>query len=115
MTSLALNLVVYSMTAGLAYAVFYIASSTVLFETIGTEKRGRKLGLYSSIIGLSYLFGSLFAGYASYYIGYGFSFVISGILIFCSMIVFVKFYNNEKKLPFSQILQLGYVKGQSSQ
>ena len=115
MTSLALNLIVYSMTAGLAYAVFYIASSTVLFETIGTEKRGRKLGLYSSIIGLSYLFGSLFAGYASYYIGYGFSFVISGVLIFGSMIVFVKFYDNEKKLPFSQILQLGYVKGQSSQ
>jgi hypothetical protein len=32
------NLLIYAMAAGLAYAVFYTASNTLLFEEIGTKR-----------------------------------------------------------------------------
>ncbi len=92
----ALNLVIYALTAGLAYSVFYTSSSTLLFEEIGTEKRGRKLGVYSSLVGLGYLFGSLIAGYAAYFIGYWFAFILSGALIICSIAVFSSFYRKRR-------------------
>jgi MFS family permease len=88
------NLLIYAMAAGLAYAVFYTASNTLLFEEIGSEKRGRKLGVYSGIVGLGYLLGSLIAGYAAFFIGYWFAFVASGALIICSIAVFYRFYGS---------------------
>jgi len=87
-----INLVVYAIAAGLAYSIFYTASNTLLFEEIGNEKRGRKLGVYSGLVGLGYLFGALIAGYAAYFVGYGFTFVLSGALMACSVAVFYKFY-----------------------
>ncbi len=90
--SLVLNVILYALTAGLAYSIFYTASNTLLFETIGSEKPGRKLGLYSSVVGISYLIGSLVAGYMAYYISYGFAFVVSGLLILLSLFIFLSIY-----------------------
>ncbi|MCL5679743.1 MAG: MFS transporter [Candidatus Marsarchaeota archaeon] len=90
--SLVVNIILYALTAGLAYSIFYTASNTLLFENVGSEKPGRKLGLYSSIVGLSYLIGSLVAGYMAYYVSYGFSFVVSGLLIFVSLFIFLRIY-----------------------
>ncbi len=84
------NVMLYAVSAGLAFSVFYTASNTLLFETVGNEKPGRKLGLYSGIVGLSYLVGSLIAGYIAYYIGYAFAFVLSGLLIVASLSIFLK-------------------------
>lgn len=90
--SLIVNIILYALTAGLAYSIFYTASNTLLFETVGSDKPGRKLGLYSSIVGLSYLIGSLAAGYIAYYISYWFSFAVSGLLIFVSLFIFLGIY-----------------------
>ena len=77
--SLLINVILYALTAGLAYAMFYTVSNTLLFETVGSEKPGRKLGLYSSVVGIAYFIGSLVAGYMAYYVGYSFAFIASGL------------------------------------
>lgn len=92
--SIILNLVLYALTAGFAYSIFYTASNTLLFETIGQEKPGRKLGVYSSVVGLSYLIGALVSGYIAYYIGYWFAFAASGLLIFLSLVILLGIYKN---------------------
>jgi MFS family permease len=87
--------ILYALTAGLAYAMFYTVSNTLLFETVGSEKPGRKLGLYSSVVGVGYLIGSLVAGYMAYYIGYSFAFIVSGLLIFLSLFIFLGIYKQK--------------------
>ncbi|MEM0154576.1 MAG: MFS transporter [Methanothrix sp.] len=93
--SLLINLIFYALTAGLAYAMFYTVSNTLLFETVGSEKPGRKLGLYSSVVGVGYLIGSLVAGYIAYYIGYSVAFIASGLLIFLSLFIFLGIYKQQ--------------------
>ncbi|MGC8538185.1 MAG: MFS transporter [Candidatus Micrarchaeia archaeon] len=89
------NLLIYAITAGLAFAIFYTASNTLLFDEIGSEKRGRKLGVYSGVVGLGYLLGSVIAGYAAFFIGYWFAFAVSGALVICSIAVFRRFYRGK--------------------
>jgi MFS family permease len=72
--------ILYPIAAGMAYALFYTAFNTILFEALGDEKRGRKLGVYSGMAGLGSLAGALMAGYLSFYIGYWFAFILAGIL-----------------------------------
>ncbi|MEM3883519.1 MAG: MFS transporter [Methanothrix sp.] len=93
--SLLINVVLYALTAGLAYAMFYTVSNTLLFETVGSEKPGRKLGLYSSVVGIAYFIGSLVAGYMAYYVGYSFAFIASGLLIFLSLFIFLGIYKQK--------------------
>ena len=79
----------------LAYAMFYTVSNTLLFETVGSEKPGRKLGLYSSVVVIAYFIGSLVAGYMAYYVGYSFAFIASGLLIFLSLFIFLGIYKQK--------------------
>ncbi len=74
------NIIFYSIAAGISYSIFYTILNVLLFEAIGKEKRGRKLGLYSSLVGIGAISGSLLAGYLSFYISYWFAFLVAGIL-----------------------------------
>lgn len=78
--NLELGLIMYPLAAGAAYALFYTAFNTMLFESLGSEKRGRKLGMYSAITAVGSLGGALLAGYVSYYIGYWLAFAVAGAL-----------------------------------
>lgn len=83
-----LNIVLYAIGAGLAYSLYYTASNTLVFEAIGTEHRASKLGIYTSLISVSFLLGALLAGYISYYLGYSASFVVAGLLLVASAFIF---------------------------
>ncbi len=75
-----LGFLLYPIAAGAAYALFFTAFNTMLFESLGTERQGRKLGFYSAITGVGSLFGALMAGYVSFYVGYWVAFVVAGAL-----------------------------------
>ena len=81
------NVILYAMAAGIAYALFYAAFNTMIFEAIGTEKRGTKLGIYSGFVGLGALVGAPLAGYLSYYLGYWFAFLVAGALILATAVI----------------------------
>jgi len=84
------GLIFYSVAAGLAYAVVYTAFNTMIFEAIGTENKGKKLGVYSGFAGLGALLGALLAGLLSYFVGFWFSVAVSGILIFVTAYIIVR-------------------------
>lgn len=78
------NLILYPIAAGLAYAIYYTASSILLFEAIGGSKKGSTLGVYSSLISVGSFMGALASGYLSTSFGYGPTFMLAGVmLIFC--------------------------------
>lgn len=81
MVLLGTNLILYSISAGIAYALFYTSFNTMVFEAVGTDNRSSKLGIYSGFVGLGALFGAPLAGYISYYIGYWMAFILAGVLM----------------------------------
>ncbi len=84
---LGLNVVLYAIAAGMAYALFYATFNTMVFEAVGTEKRSTKLSVYSGFVGFGALVGAPLAGYLSYYIGYWFAFSAAGVLILCTALI----------------------------
>ena len=87
-TSIILNILFYIVAAGLAYSIFYTISNVMLFKAIGSNKRGRKLGVYSSLVALGSILGALISGYTSFYISYSFTFIAAGIAMLVASIVF---------------------------
>jgi MFS family permease len=82
------NSLLYLLAAGLAYAVFYTASNTLLFKYIGSGSKGSALGVYTAVMGVAGLAGALLSGYTSLYIGYWFTFSLAGLLVVASGIMF---------------------------
>jgi MFS family permease len=75
------SVILYTIAAGIAYAIFYATFNTMVFEAVGNEKRGTKLGIYSGFVGFGSFVGAPIAGYLSYYIGYWFAFMAAGAFI----------------------------------
>lgn len=88
------NIFLYPIAAGLAYAGVLTATSTMLFKAIKDNKPARALGIYSSLVGIGSLIGSLAAGYLSYYVGYWFTFLLAGMLVTFSAYMFFKMKNS---------------------
>ncbi len=87
-TNAMLNAIVYAIGAGLAYAVFYTVSNVMLFEAIGDTKRGTKIGIYSSMMGIGSILGALLSGYTSFYLGYWFTFALAGAIAALTAVMF---------------------------
>jgi MFS family permease len=75
------TLVLYPISSGLAYGIYYTASNTMIFDSIRGNRQGSSLGVYSAVVGVSTTFGSFASGLTSHYLGFDFSFVIAGALL----------------------------------
>ena len=84
----AVNSLLYLLCAGLAYAIFYTASNTLLFKFIGSGSKGSALGVYTAVMGVAGLAGALLSGYTSLYIGYWFTFSLAGVFVLASGFMF---------------------------
>ncbi len=79
------NTIIYLLTSGLAYALFYTTMNTMVFQAIGNYNKSYKLGIYSGVVGLGTLIGSFLSGYTSFFVGYWFTFALAGaITVFCA-------------------------------
>ncbi|AAY79711.1 MFS transporter [Sulfolobus acidocaldarius] len=77
----------YPLAAGIAYAIFYSSSTTLIFKILGGRHQGAGLGIYSTVVGVALFAGSLISGYITHYFSYGIDFMIAGVLlIICSRI-----------------------------
>jgi len=82
--TLGASLVFYPLAAGFAYAVFYASSNVMIFKTLGAHA-GTNLGIYSSLVSVATLLGSFVSGYTSFYLGYGFTYLLAaGFLVACA-------------------------------
>ena len=74
-------LVFYPLAAGIAYSVYYTASNTMIFNTLHPGRKGSSLGVYSALVGIAIMLGSLVSGVTSFFLGYSITFIIAAFLL----------------------------------
>ena len=80
-------LLLYPLAGGVAYAVYYTSSNTMMFNTVKGRAAGSALGIYSAVVGLATMAGSFVSGFISVYSGYYVTFVLAGVLLFATVAV----------------------------
>jgi MFS family permease len=78
--------ILYPVAAGIAFAIYYTSSNTMMFTTIRSKSAGAALGVYSAVVGIAAMVGSLISGFISVYVGYSATFVLAGIFLFAASV-----------------------------
>ncbi|MDG6905522.1 MAG: MFS transporter [Nitrososphaerota archaeon] len=81
------SLIFYPIGAGIAFAAYYTASNTMIFNSLGPRSQGSSLGVYSALVGLSTMVGSLISGFTSYFLGYDTTFVLAALCLAASALL----------------------------
>lgn len=74
-------LIFYPLAAGVAFAVYYTSSNTMIFNTVQNRSPGSALGVYSAVVGTATLAGSLVSGFVSVYFGFQSTFMAAALLL----------------------------------
>jgi MFS family permease len=80
-------LVLYPIAGGVAFAAYYTASNTMMFNTVEKKNPGAALGVYSAVVGLASTVGSLISGLTSYYLGFTVTFTCASMLLYLAVFV----------------------------
>src|SRR2546428_8712248 len=83
-------LILYPLAAGLAFAAYYISTYTMMFNVVQTGNAGSALGVYSAVIGLATLAGSLAFGFISIFFSFYTTFISAGLILFLAAVVVAK-------------------------
>lgn len=75
------SVIFYPIAAGIAYAIYYTASSTMVFNSLGSKGHGSSLGVYSALVGIATMSGSLISGFTSVYLGYYVTFMLAAFFL----------------------------------
>jgi len=75
------SIIFYPLAAGIAYAIYYTASSTMVFNSLGSKSHGSSLGVYSALVGIATMVGSLISGFTSVYLGYDVTFMLAATFL----------------------------------
>ncbi len=78
---LASILIFYSLAGGIAYSVYYTASNTMVFNALGKSRQGSSLGVYSALVGVATMVGSLVSGFTSFFLGFSATFIIAALCL----------------------------------
>ena len=78
-------LILYPLAGGIAFAVYYTSANTMMFSTVQSKSAGAALGVYSAVVGIAAMGGSLVSGFISVGVGYSTTFILSGILLFAAV------------------------------
>jgi MFS family permease len=93
------SLVLYTLAAGIGYGIYYTASNTMVFNSIGGRNHGSSLGVYSAVVGISSTVGSLLSGVTSHYFGFAVTFVIAGGILGASSLFTLRLARNHIQPP----------------
>lgn len=100
LTYLGGTLVLYPLAGGLAFAIYYTSSNTMIFNTLGAKNQGSRLGVYSALVGVATMLGSFVSGYLSFYFGYLATFVLAAAcLAGCAILVPAVSASHEEDAP----------------
>jgi len=78
-------LILYPLAGGIAFAIYYTSSNTMMFNTVQGKTAGSALGVYSAVVGLAAMSGSLVSGFISVYLGYYMTFMLAGLILFAAV------------------------------
>jgi len=73
--------ILYSVAGGYAYSIYYTASNTMVFNTLGDRSNGSHLSVYSALVAIATMVGSLISGFTSFYLGFGVTFLMAAICL----------------------------------
>jgi MFS family permease len=91
------SLVLYTMAAGVGYGIYYTASNTMVFNSIGGRNHGSSLGVYSAVVGISSTIGSLVSGITSHYLGFDVTFLLAGGILIVSALITLRLARNHSQ------------------
>ena len=80
-------LILFPVSSGIAYGIYYTASNTMVFNSIRGNNHGSSLGVYSAIVGVSTTVGSVVSGLVSNYLGFHSTFILAGLLLGLAAII----------------------------
>lgn len=80
-------MVVYPIAGGIAFALYYTSSNTMMFTSIQSKSAGAALGVFSAVVGIATTLGSFASGFISVYDGYYTTFILSGVFLFAAVLV----------------------------
>ena len=80
-------LVLYPLASGIAFAIYYTSSNTMVFTSVQSKSAGAALGVYSAIVGVAAMGGSFASGFISVFDGYYTTFILSGVLLLVAVVV----------------------------
>jgi MFS family permease len=93
------SVVLYTLAAGVGYAIYYTASNTMVFNSIGGRNHGSSLGVYSAVVGISSTVGSLVSGVTSHYLGFEITFIFAGGILLVSALLTLRLARNHVQPP----------------
>jgi hypothetical protein len=70
-------LIFYPLGAGVAFAFYYTASNTMVFNSLSGGRQGQSLGVYSALVGIASLAGSAVSGFTSFFFGFSTTFILA--------------------------------------
>lgn len=73
--------VLYSLAAGVAFAIYYAASNVMIFNTLGKSSQGSLLGVYSALVGFAAMLGSFISGFISFFLGFYVTFILAAVCL----------------------------------
>jgi MFS family permease len=88
-------LILYPVASGIAFAAYYTASNTMIFNSVRRENPGSALGVYSGIVGLATLVGSTIPVFASVYLGFDTTFITAGLVLVVAATITMKLKRDE--------------------
>jgi MFS family permease len=94
-------LILYMIAGGLAFAIYYTSSNTMIFNTLGARNQGSRLGVYSALVGVATMVGSFTSGYVSFYSGFLATFVLAAVCLGVSAILVPAVSGNQQEGPLS--------------
>ena len=74
-------LIFYPLAAGLAYSIYYTASNIMVFNALGRTNQGSSLGVYSALVAIATMVGSLVSGFSSFYLGFYTTFITAAVCL----------------------------------
>ena len=74
-------LIFYSLAGGFAFSIYYTASNTMIFNSLGASSQGSTLGVYSALVGIATMAGSLISGFSSFYLSFGITFLAASVCL----------------------------------
>jgi MFS family permease len=97
---LAPALILYPLAAGFAYSIYYTASNTMVFNTLGDRSPGSSLGVYSALVGIATMAGSLISGFTSFYLGFYTTFIIAAVFLgFSAWLTYILVHPRPPAMP----------------
>jgi MFS family permease len=78
-------LILYPIAGGIAFAIYYTSANTMMFTTVQSKSAGAALGVYSAVVGIATVAGSLASGFISVDLGFYATFVLAGVFLFAAV------------------------------